>query len=78
MVSLRYQMVIGYLVRPLKLLSPAAKTQSPVTLTINREEERDIVNPRCIVMSRDSEYTSHSDSNYSLNSQYLLSSQLQS
>jgi len=55
-----------------KLLSPAAKTQSPVTLAINREEERDIVNPRCIVMSRDSEYTSHSDSNYSLNTSHPL------
>jgi len=51
---------------------------SPVTLSINREDERDIGNPRCIVMARDSESSVPSETslnisrshNYSLNNSY--------
>lgn len=67
-----------------KLLSPVIKLKekgpvlSPVTLPINRDDERDIGNPRCIVMSRDSEASVPSESslniskshNFSLNNSY--------
>merc|ERR1719347_2080002 len=65
-----------------KLLSPAgtikeigsAPVMSPITLPINRDEERDIGNPRCIVMSRDSESTLPSEtSSYNLNASHNLS-----
>jgi len=66
-----------------ELVSPPAL--SPVTVAINRDEERDIGNPRCIVMARDSETSVPSDTslnisrscnsqsqNYSLNTSRVL------
>jgi len=69
-----------------KFLSPVGKVKdtvlSPVTLAINRDAERDIQNPRCIVMSRDSESTLPSETSlnnshsYSINTSYSINQSL--
>jgi len=71
-----------------KFLSPVGKVKdpapvlSPVTLSINRDAERDIGNPRCIVMSRDSESTLPSETslntshNFSFNTSYSINQSL--
>lgn len=75
---------LGLGLSPVNKLRDKEQVLSPVTLSINRDDERDIGNPRCIVMARDSESSVPSETslniskshNYSLNNSYSLNQSL--